>query len=130
MPAYDFLTEDDRAALITYLQSLDTAIRPTPGSADATAAHATPGWDTYSQLCIRCHGADGAGHGPDAQAGGFNARDFTDSHLMLSRRDADLSRAIRNGIPGTEMPAWDSLDDGAVAMLVDTMRAFRRDQSS
>src|ERR1017187_2911398 len=51
----------------------------------------------WSANCAVCHGADGKrGRGPDLTSGRFRHGDTDD----------DLYRAMRNGIPGTEMPGF------------------------
>lgn len=70
----------------------------------------------YRQACATCHGVGGDGHGPSAS--GLNPRphDFTTGMykfrttlLNAAPTDADLVRTIREGIPGTAMPAWKHL---------------------
>ncbi|MGH2532984.1 MAG: copper resistance protein CopC [Thermomicrobiales bacterium] len=97
-----------------------TALRQTAPETAATA-RANPladdpgaiqrGASIYAAQCLACHGATGRGpneddlsddpehpHGPNA--------DLT-SRRATSQRDGDLQYWITNGVPGTEMPAFD-----------------------
>ncbi len=68
------------------------------------------GLTTYAQNCTTCHGVYGEG---------------TDLAPALNDEDTrttganELARLIREGVPGTMMPAWNNkLDDDAIASLV------------
>ena len=63
------------------------------------AASPAAGAQTYGAMCVSCHGVDGTGHG------GTLAADFT-SAAVLAKSDDTLLTTIRDGVPGTNMPAW------------------------
>lgn len=70
----------------------------------------------YRQACAPCHGIDGSGQGPAASGLHPKPHDFTTgmykfrtTPLDAMPTDADLVRTIREGIPGTTMPAWKRL---------------------
>ena len=67
------------------------ANNPLEGNADAITA----GMGAYRQRCADCHGVD---------ARGIRSPDITQVWAK-GRTDAALFRVVRNGIPGTEMPA-------------------------
>jgi len=70
----------------------------------------------YRQACAPCHGIGGDGRGPAAAGLHPKPHDFTTgmykfrtTPLGTTPTDADLVRTIREGIPGTAMPAWKHL---------------------
>ena len=72
----------------------------------------------YAANCVKCHGVDGSGHGPDgAKLGGF---DFTDTKEAAKESDADMVKTIRKGILfGVVMPAFkDRLTEDDMQLLV------------
>lgn len=76
--------------------------------------------------CAFCHGADGTGKN---WIGSFlepHPRNLADSNVMSGMSKARLLQAIREGIPGTSMPAWKSvLNDGEIrAIIAYINRAF------
>lgn len=78
--------------------------------------------------CAFCHGADGTGKN---WIGSFlepHPRNLTDPEVMASMTKGRLIGAIREGIPGTSMPAWKAVlgaeEIRAIAAYVN--RAFHR----
>src|SRR5689334_5665684 len=67
--------------------------------------------------CAPCHGfrAQG-GRGPDLSRGVFRSGD----------QDSDLQRTISNGVPGTEMSAYEHLGDDNIRRLVAFIRSVNR----
>lgn len=70
----------------------------------------------YRQACAPCHGIGGDGQGPAASGLHPKPHDFTTGMYKFRTTpmgamptDADLVRTIREGIPGTAMPAWKHL---------------------
>lgn len=63
----------------------------------------------YEQNCSQCHGSEGTGNGP--ASGNFNPppSNFTDSKLQ-SRGPFHFFNAIKMGVPGTAMAAFDYLN--------------------
>src|ERR1043166_864093 len=81
--------------------------RPALAPTGAQQAPATPrpadtnlGIRVFQQLCSTCHGKDGKGL---SRAG---TPDFTDPQVQARLTDQVILNTIRNGKPGTEMPAW------------------------
>ncbi|MFQ6017424.1 MAG: c-type cytochrome [Kiloniellaceae bacterium] len=69
----------------------------------------------YRTRCAQCHGAEGEGDGPAADRLYPRPRDFTLGVFKYKTTDADsefpsdddLRKTIREGLPGTSMPAWE-----------------------
>jgi mono/diheme cytochrome c family protein len=83
----------------------------------------------YREHCAHCHGVTGDGAGPTALALYPYPRDFRlgkfkfkSTPLRAPPTDADLTRVIRKGIPGSAMPAFSTLPDDEVAALVDYVK--------
>jgi len=58
------------------------------------------GQQIYERYCVVCHGEGGegvAGYTPSLRP------------ILRSRSEAELRQAIKEGKPGTEMPAWGTL---------------------
>jgi mono/diheme cytochrome c family protein len=102
----------------------------------AATAHASPqdlpGWSRYEQLCAACHGSRGDGRGPAAAYSRGEPRDFTrgafewrTTPFGAPASDADLTRTIKLGAPGTSMPAFgDVLGERDIAEMIAIVRAF------
>jgi cytochrome c oxidase cbb3-type subunit 3 len=73
------------------------AANPFTGNQDAIAQ----GKAVYDKNCTACHGAD-AGAGDRAPA----IVNASATSMRGERSDAQLLNVVRNGIPGTAMPAW------------------------
>ncbi len=94
-------------------------------------AGASRGREVYERHCASCHGADGKGDAPAAFMLAPRPRDFTAAHYKIRTTetgslptDEDMLRSIRQGLPGTSMPAWQPLlsdaDIRAVAAYIKT----------
>ncbi len=87
----------------------------------------------YDMRCAQCHGEEGEGDGPAAELLYPKPRDFSlgtfkyktsaaDSEFPY---DADIARTIRDGLPGTSMPAWgEVLSEAQITGLVTLLREF------
>jgi mono/diheme cytochrome c family protein len=78
-----------------------------------TAQDTTAGKVVYQKWCAGCHGDNGAGDGEAARYMLPHPRDFTGAIYQIRSTasgelptDADLMRAIDDGLPGTAMPGW------------------------
>ena len=115
MPAFgDTLTGTQLATLVTYLRQLS-------GSAEQPAAVS----DLYRQACAACHGLQGDGQGPNAPQLSPRPRDFTDWRWQGGIPDAELTRVLQQGRPGTAMPPFRALlSDAEIGAMVAQVRAF------
>ena len=96
--------------------------------------------EIYARRCQGCHGADGDGLGPAAERLNPPPRDFTLGMYKFKSsgfedflpNDEDLLRMIRDGMPGTAMPAWgDVLSNQDMADLVayiKTLAGYEEDE--
>jgi PQQ-dependent dehydrogenase (methanol/ethanol family) len=89
----------------------------TAGSAQPASAAVAGGQRLFSQTCQSCHGS--AGQGSD------RGPSLTTATLVHGDTDADLFRAIRSGVPGTQMPPFPGLSDTEVRQLVAYVRSLR-----
>lgn len=107
------------------------ASRVTTGSAPALT-----GWPLYVSQCARCHGISGRGDGPGADSPTFASppRDLVAGHFRFVTTangvasDADLERALREGLPGSGMLAFDRLSDVQLRSLVAVLDALWEDR--
>ncbi len=76
-----------------------------PLTADGRYSAAT-GRALYIQHCALCHGDEGRGDGPTAEALDPKPAAFTDRELRVSRTPAERFEIITNGAIGAAMPAW------------------------
>jgi mono/diheme cytochrome c family protein len=100
----------------------------------------TKGKAVYVKWCAGCHGDGGAGDGPAAARMLPRPRNFTGAIYKIRTTasgqlptDADLMRAIDEGLPGSAMPAWKTrLSDAErrdVAAYIKTFSTFFADTS-
>jgi cytochrome c oxidase cbb3-type subunit 2 len=86
----------------------------------------------YDRSCASCHGSDGRGHGPAADALNPRPRDFTSGTYKFRSTtsgslpsDGDLYRAIAYGLPGTSMLGWKGiLSEDQMRALVVRLKQF------
>ncbi len=89
----------------------DTVTNPMAGDQAAIAAGKT----LYAQTCASCHGEDARGdRGPSLVSGNF-------SH---GGTDADLFHTIRNGVAGTQMPAFAALPADTIWRIIAYLRSL------
>jgi Tol biopolymer transport system component/mono/diheme cytochrome c family protein len=91
----------------------------------ADQATRTAGQLLYAANCVVCHGVAGKGDGPSAV--GLNPRpvDFSQHMLPGKHTDGQVFLWIKNGLPGTAMPAWSGrLSDEQIWQLVTYLRTF------
>ncbi|ROR29062.1 c-type cytochrome [Inmirania thermothiophila] len=80
----------------------------------------------YQANCAFCHAADGTARNWIGTFLEPHPRDLTDPEAMAGMTRARLRRVIREGLPGTSMPAWGRvLDAGQIeAVIAYISRAF------
>lgn len=76
--------------------------------------------------CVLCHGEKGDGHGPLATQFSPPPRNFACKATVNGIPDGQLFWIIRNGSPGTAMPAHAGLSDEDVWNLVHYLRTLAR----
>jgi mono/diheme cytochrome c family protein len=91
-----------------------------PGQAASRAAGQAPsGANVFGQRCAQCHGADGKG------VAGLRTPDFTNPQTQASLSDAQMLEIIRQGKPGTAMPAWSGkLSDSEILAVASFVRSL------
>ncbi len=98
------------------------------GTVDEQATEAV-----YRRRCAQCHGEEGDGQGPTAPYLYPKPRDFTLGTFKYKTTQADdefptdddLRRTIREGLPGTAMPAWKGvLTDNEIDGLIYLIKSF------
>jgi mono/diheme cytochrome c family protein len=91
-------------------QTIRESLRDSPAPA-ATAAHLEParssppqaktGGQIFASNCATCHGTEGKGGGP------LRTPDFTNPAVQATLSQSAATKTIREGKPGTAMPAWE-----------------------
>src|SRR5207248_4062470 len=105
-----------------------------------SAQDTTAGKTVYVKWCAGCHGDTGDGKGVSAHYMLPRPRDFTGAVYKIRTTasgqlptDADLLRAIDDGLPGSAMPAWkgrlSDAERGDVLADLKTFSAFFADTS-
>jgi cytochrome c oxidase cbb3-type subunit 3 len=75
------------------------------------------GRQTFASTCANCHGLDGRG--------GERAPNITERPRVQQLSDAQLFKIIENGIPGTGMPAFHSLESSDIEAVVTYLRTLQ-----
>jgi mono/diheme cytochrome c family protein len=83
----------------------------------------------FVRYCTKCHGSEGKGDGPQADALTTKPRDFTDCARMQKESDDMLFATIKDGGEAVhlskDMPAWkDGMDDAEIHDLVAYVRSL------
>jgi cytochrome c oxidase cbb3-type subunit III len=76
-----------------------------------------PGKQTFASTCANCHGLDGRG--------GERAPNIAERPRVQQLSDAQLFKIIENGIPGTGMPAFHSLESSSIQAVVIYLRTLQ-----
>ncbi len=136
MPSYAHLFEDGRGDdLVRYLK--DSGVG---GTADMMARSTQwkpagnpdkqDGGMLFRTHCAACHGALGGGNGPLAWHFTRHPANLLDGPFIWTAEgdglDLRLSRAIKFGIPGTDMPGHETLADADIVALTDYIKSLRR----
>jgi DMSO reductase family type II enzyme heme b subunit len=102
-----------------------------------TALSEEQGKTLYDQSCSSCHGEKGDGKGPAADFVFPKPRDFTKGTYKFKSTgsgepalDSDIIRTIREGNPGTSMPAWKRFSDDEVKALTAYLKQLSPDTFS
>ena len=96
-------------------------------SLTASLGHAAPAAENWENQCAKCHGADGKGQTKAGKK--LNLKDYTDAKVQAEMKDADMTKAITDGITenGKEkMKAFkDELSADEIKDLVGYVRKFK-----
>lgn len=96
-----------------------------------TVQSITQGAHIYQQQCVRCHGADGKGEGPDAASLPMWPPTLNGS-LLWKRLEGELFWRVRHGMQGAAgaqtMPAFADLTDEQVWQVLDYLQAHAAGQ--
>ena len=96
-------------------------LNPLPADPPTRAA----GQRLYADHCAVCHGASGQGDGPLAAGLAPRPADLTQHMAPGKHTDGQVFMWIKQGFPGTAMPAWgDRLDDQQIWQIVTYLRSF------
>ncbi len=77
----------------------------------------TSGKETFASTCAHCHGLDGRG--------GERAPNIAENSKVQRLSDAQIAHIIENGVPGTGMPAFHSLETSDVKAVVTYLRTLQ-----
>ena len=77
----------------------------------------TPGKQTFASTCAGCHGLDGRG--------GERAPNIAERAHVQRLSDAQISHIIENGVPGTGMPAFHSLETSDIEAIIAYLRILQ-----
>jgi mono/diheme cytochrome c family protein len=87
------------------------------------------GRNLYMRHCLHCHGVSGDGNGPTARFLNPRPRDyrqgifkFKSTQAPMKPSHADLTRILKDGIPGTYMPSFVLLGDESLGLIIDYVR--------
>src|SRR5207247_2641073 len=107
------LTPEQRWNIVSYLLSLR-----------AMPQQLAEGEGLYMQRCVQCHGALGAGDGAFARSLSRLPQEIGSLAWQASRSDRELTAVVRDGVPGTAMPAARDLDANQLRGLVAYLRTL------
>jgi mono/diheme cytochrome c family protein len=93
----------------------------------ATISLAAPAAENWENSCAKCHGADGRGQTKVGKK--LNLKDYTDAKVQADMKDADMTKAITDGVfaDGKEkMKAFkDEFSADEIKDLVGYVRKFK-----
>ncbi len=102
-----------------------------PAWADRPTPNLETGQVAYLQSCARCHGLSGRGDGVDAKRFYPRPRDFAlgvykfrSTASGTPPTDEDLFQTITRGLPGSNMPDWQHLDEPVRWQLVSYLKSL------
>ena len=96
-------------------------------SASAALCAAAPAAENWENNCTKCHGADGKGQTKAGKK--LNLKDYSDAKVQAEMKDADMTKAITNGVfekDKEKMKAYkDELSADEIKDLVAYVRKFK-----
>ena len=97
------------------------------GLAGVISANAADAKENFEKNCAKCHGPDGAGKTKMGEK--LKVRDYTDAAVQATLKDADMTKAIKEGVKdgdATKMKAFTDLSDDEVKALVAYVKGFKK----
>lgn len=94
------------------------------------------GKKVYFKRCVWCHGVEGGGDGPSADRLFTRPRNFIQGTFKIRLTDsgelpleADLINTVKNGLPGSAMPAWGGfLSEDEIVAVVNFVKTLVQDR--
>ena len=136
MPSYAHLFKDGRGDdLVRYLKvsgvgATADLMAKSAAWIPSTASGSGDGKDLFARHCAACHGSEGEGDGPLARRFLRPPANLTAGPFVWTAAGPDLglriSRVIKFGIPGADMPGHELLSDAEVVALKDHVLELRR----
>jgi cytochrome c oxidase cbb3-type subunit III len=103
--------------LVIWVAAAFSQTPPQSAQAKTGKAHPAQGKQMFASTCAGCHGLDGRGS--------ERAPNIAERPSVQRLSDAQISRIIENGVPGTGMPAFHSLQETQVKALVGYLRMLQ-----
>ena len=91
------------------------------------SASAVDAKETWEKNCVKCHGADGKGETKIGKK--LDIKDFTDAKYQASLKDADMIKALKEGIKDGDkikMKPVEGLNDAEIKDLVTLVRGLKK----
>jgi len=107
------LTPEQRWNIVSYLMSLRT-----------TPQQLAEGEGIYTQRCMQCHGALGAGDGAFARALSRLPQEIGSFAWQAAHSDQQLESVVRDGIAGTAMPSGHEMSPQQLRNVVAYLRTL------
>ncbi|MCH8156539.1 MAG: c-type cytochrome [Nitrospinae bacterium] len=94
------------------------------------------GKKVYFKRCVWCHGVEGGGDGPSADRLFTRPRNFIQGTFKIRTTDSgdlplesDLIETVKNGLPGSAMPAWgEFLKKDEIVAVVNFVKTLVQDR--
>jgi cytochrome c oxidase cbb3-type subunit 2 len=139
MPSYAHLFDDERGdALVAYLSSYEPdsmlkrmeMIQKWSPASQSEPQSLEEGKQLFSQHCFMCHGSEGRGDGELTHAKLWlrPPANLVDGPFLFTAEEHDpvsMQRAIKFGIPGTDMLGHELLSDHEISDLAAYVRSLR-----
>lgn len=116
MPAWGDLSRDELQGVAAFVSSLGPAVAPPTSEAILLQSGAA----VFATHCATCHGSQGGGNGVMAGV----LRPVPPNFHELQPSAALARQAIREGVPGTAMPAWPNLTEAEVNAVAAFVRSL------
>ena len=107
------LTPEQRWNVVSYLMSLRT-----------TPQQLAEGEGLYTQRCMQCHGALGAGDGAFARSLTRLPQEIGSFSWQAAHNDVEMEKVVRDGVAGTAMPSGHELDQQQLRSIVAYLRTL------